>query len=492
MICIPVVSPSMEAALTDIESARAQGADLVELRLDRIGPPVDPGPLVRAAAEMRVIVTCRPEREGGSWTGDEGERLRLLRRGAEAGAAYVDLEHDAIGEYGAVGSEAIIASRHDFDGTPADLDAIWRELERLPCDVVKLATTARSVADSVRMGASLQDRKKPAIGLCMGEAGEVSRILALRWGSLLTFGSLRAGAESAPGQIPACELAGLYRVKAIDAATRLYAVAGNPIAHSMSPEIHNTAFDHLALNACYLRFRVEDFDAWMREAEPLGLAGLSVTIPHKHAALAFADEVEETARAIGAVNTLSRTPAGWEGQNTDWQAALGAIEAAAESAGIQLAGRTAMVLGAGGAGRGVAFGLKRAGCTVLIANRTPEKAEALAADLGGTAVALADAPQAARDCAVVANTTSIGMHPEVDATPLPAGALGPGQVVFDAVYNPPKTRMLREAREAGAAVADGVAMFVGQAARQFERWTGTRAPRRVMEEVVRRRLGAQG
>jgi 3-dehydroquinate dehydratase/shikimate dehydrogenase len=204
--------------------------------------------------------------------------------------------------------------------------------------------------------------------------------------------------------------------------------------------------------------------------------------------------VEPTARALGAVNTLvRRDDGGLRGENTDWQGAFGAVRTAADAGGVLLEGRTALLLGAGGAARGIAHALLAAGCRVVVANRTAGRAEALARELGVDAAPLDEAVAIARDgdCAVVANSTSVGMHPEVDATPIPAEAFGPDMVAFDAVYNPRETRMLREARERGAAIADGVAMFVGQAARQFALWTGREPPLDVMESVVARRLAGK-
>jgi 3-dehydroquinate dehydratase/shikimate dehydrogenase len=320
----------------------------------------------------------------------------------------------------------------------------------------------------------------------MGELGEVSRVLAPRLGSLLTFGALEAGRESAPGQLTARDLAELYRVRTITDATALYAVVGDPVAHSVSPEIHNTAFRETGLDAAYLRFRVADLAAFLATVRPLALQGLSVTIPHKQAALAASAEVDPLARQAGAVNTLTRTPQGWRGENTDIYGALQALSAAAREGGIELAGAPALLLGAGGAARGIACALQEAGCRLTIANRTAERAARLAEEFGAEAVELADAHRGRY--AVVANSTSVGMHPHEEATPIAAEVFGPGMVAFDAVYNPRETRMLREARERGAAIADGVAMFVGQAVRQFELWTGRAAPVAAMERVVVERL----
>lgn len=487
MICIPIVAQSMGEARRQLAAAPAAGADLVELRLDYLREQSDPGALLRASP-LPVIATCRAAREGGRWGGGEEERLRLLAQAAAAGAEYVDVEADCVAAFTGAGKAKVIASRHDFSQTPADLARFVAGLEELPCHAIKFAVTATDLRDNLRVFELLQRCRKPAIGLCMGELGEVSRVLGLRYGSLLTFGSLESGKESAPGQIPAADLKRLYRVREITAATALYAVAGNPIAHSLSPEIHNTAFRELGLDAAYLKFRVGDFPVFLREvAEPLGLRGLSVTIPHKEAALAASAEAGELARRIGAVNTLTRRLDGkWRGYNTDCEAALAAIRRAAERAGQRLKGCRALLLGAGGTARAVGFGLRQAGCAITVANRTRARAAELAAELGAEAAGLEELAPGRFD--LIANTTSVGMYPQIDASPVAAELFRPGMAAFDAVYNPRLTRLLREARERGAEIAGGVEMFAGQAVRQFELWTGRPAPRAAMEEVVERRL----
>ncbi len=488
MIAAPVVAPTMDEALSQLREARRQGVDLVELRLDAFREPFDLAVLLKAAP-VPAIVTCRPRWAGGSFDGTEEARLRHLRRAVTLGAAYVDCESEVVSRIRPRGTTRLIASYHNFGETPTDLVSIVRAMEHLPCAVVKFATHANDLQDNLRVWEAVAACTKPAIGLCMGELGEASRILALRKGGLLTFGSLGSGLESAPGQHTARDLRELYRVDTITASTELYAVVGDPIAHSMSPAIHNAAFQHLDLDAVYLRFRVRDFPGFLdRIAPAVGLRGVSVTIPHKHAALEASGRVETAARRIGAVNTLCRTDAGWDGSNTDCAAALDAIRSAARRAKLRLRGRAALILGAGGTARALAVGLASAGCPLVFANRTRSRAAGLAHEFGGTVLDLEMAHTGR--FGVIANTTAVGMHPREDATPVDPSVFRKGMVVFDAVYNPPTTRFLREAKRAGATVATGLDMFVGQAARQFELWTGWRAPRAVMRKVVRDRLQA--
>ncbi len=486
MICVPIVASTHAKAIEQIGVCAGIPVDMIELRLDLLEEKVDLAGLLRAA-KQRVIVTCRPERAGGRWSGMEQERLELLQSAVRMGVAYVDVEDDSVNQVQGTDATGIICSYHDFKATPENLGEIVTRMENEMCDVVKFATMATSLEDNLRVFAVLAKCRKPAIGLCMGELGEISRILALRYGSLLTFGTLAAGLESAPGQLVATDLANLYRVSKLSKDTAIYGVVGDPISHSMSPEIHNTAFARLGIDAVYLRFRVQEFSSFMNTVVPeLGIRGLSVTIPHKHSAMKLAGHCTLLAQKIGAVNTLTLENGDWHGENTDCEAAIDAIKAAAQRAGITMRGARALLLGAGGTARAVGFGLVNAGCSLTIANRTRSRAEALAKDILAGVMSLDSV--AGHQWDIIANTTSVGMHPRVDATPIEDRVFHARMVVFDAVYNPLATRMLEHARKCGAEIANGLEMFTGQAARQFERWTGQDAPLAAMREVVERRL----
>ncbi|MHC4872199.1 MAG: shikimate dehydrogenase [Planctomycetota bacterium] len=485
MICIPIIADTMDSALKDIKLANAEPADLLELRIDFIKNDLDIEGLLKAA-DKPCLVTCRAEREGGNYTDDEDKRIKLLQEAARLGAAYIDIESDAIENYTRENSEKVICSTHNFIETPADLAETVKNIEKSSCDIVKFAVTANSLKDNITVWNIMADCKKPVIGLCMGELGEVSRILAILQGGLLTFGALQQGLESAPGQITARDMAELYNVNNITRDTKLYAVVGNPIAHSVSPEIHNSAFRKLGLDCTYLKFKVEDLGDFLKDFEFLDLQGISVTIPHKHAAFELSDKVDPVAEKIGAVNTLSRKDNLWHGDNTDCKAALAAIVNGAAKAGISIQGAKALMLGAGGAARGICYGLKEEGVRITITNRTIEKAEKLAEELGAEVIPLDKLTEAKFD--IIANSTSVGMHPNVDASPVPKEIIHKDMVAFDAIYNPRITRFLNDAKNAGAEIADGVEMFVGQAVRQFEIWREEKAPVDIMEEIVVRRL----
>lgn len=270
--------------------------------------------------------------------------------------------------------------------------------------------------------------------------------------------------------------------------TRCYGVIGKPISHSRSPLIHNAALSAAGVDAVYVPLLVDDLAAFLGSSmvDQLGFDGFSVTIPHKEAALKACKEVDPVAAQIGAVNTLVRLPGGgWKGYNTDWLAAIDTIEQGLGGAGA-LKGKAALVVGAGGAGRALAFGAKQRGAGVLVANRSLDRAQALAAEVGGQAVPWEDLQQGRCRADVLINTTALGMAPEPDTTPAPAEALKAGgfKLVFDAVYTPLETRLLREAKAAGAATVSGLGMFVGQAEEQYRLFTGKAPPAGVMRETL--------
>ncbi len=267
----------------------------------------------------------------------------------------------------------------------------------------------------------------------------------------------------------------------IDAATRLYCVLGNPVAQSKSPVMHNAAFAAVGINGVYVALAVSDIGAAMAAVRTLDIAGASVTIPHKVSIMAHLEAVDETARAIGAVNTVVNRDGRLTGYNTDWQGAMDAL-----GGKTAIDGRQVLVLGAGGAARAVAYGIRSRGGRLLVANRTASRAEALAGEFGGRAVSQdqAEALVAGGGVDVLINTTSAGMAPAVDVCPLSPGCLRPEMTVMDIVYNPLETRLLEAARAAGCVTVDGLAMFVCQGARQFEYWTGVAAPTAIMREAV--------
>ncbi len=494
MICIPVTARDEATIARDMaESARL--ADLVELRMDYA-----PGADLKRLLENRpcpVIVTNRPKREGGAYDGLEDERLALLQQAVDLGADYVDVELDSVDRIRRHGRTRLIVSHHDFQETPDDIGHIHSEIVRSGADVAKVACTARDIRDNLRMFDLLRG-ERPTIALCMGELGVISRILGRKFGSFLTYASLGEGKESAPGQLTAAELAGLYRYREIGPATAVYGVVANPVAHSMSPLILNAAFEEAGVDAVYVPFKVEgDVVEFVNAFRKIDVKGYSVTIPHKQAVIAAMDDLDEIVKKVGALNTVVNRSGRLFGTNTDVAGAIRALKEAVETISSQsgrgarscaptLAGKRVLLLGAGGAARALAFGLCMRGAKLIIANRTYERGRRLAEEIGCESLRLSEVGSCEAD--ILINTTSVGMHPNVDDTPVPRSALQKGMVVFDAVYNPPETRLLREAREADCLTVSGITWFVNQAAAQFELWTGQPAPRATMERVLMKRL----
>jgi len=499
LIC-PLTADSLPAMRADMQAAAAAGADTAECRLDYLADLPDEAALreLLAGAPVEVIVTCRPVRQGGRYDGDESARLAALEMAGGLGAAFVDVEADVPPVDRPAGAEAIL-SHHDFDRCPSNLDEIVADLDASDAAVSKIAFAAAGPDEALRAFDTIRDSRKPTIAIGMGEAGVVSRVLAGKFGAAGTFAALADGAQSAPGQPTIEQFKGLYRWDALGPATEVYGVIGCPVGHSMSPAIHNAAFDAAGADAVYVPLLIQsgadNFGRFMdalADRPWMDCRGLSVTIPHKENALAYvgADNCDELAVRIGAINTITIDPGGkLRGDNTDYAAAMNALCNTMEISPGQLAGRAVAVLGAGGAARAIVAALAANGADVTIYNRTVSRAEALAGEFGCRWAPIADA--ASLEAEVVINCTPIGMHPGVDAAPIPA--VPPCvKVVFDTIYNPLTTRLLDAACRAGCRTVSGLEMFVNQAVMQFEIWTHQPAPREVMRRVVVDRLSPGG
>ena len=512
-LCVPILVKDAAQTRRDAALAAEAGADLVELRLDQ----VEYGVAANAfeAACLPAIVTCRPTSEGGSSTISDLERLELLQNFVGQ-AAFFDLELATVERLAmATGNQLEpttdatrkgIISSHDFIGRPDRLYNIIAEMNDLHPAVNKIVWTARSIRDNLEAFEILQTRQRPTIALCMGEAGLLSRVLAKKFGAFLTFASLTSDSGTAPGQVTIDEMKRLYRWDAINPATKVYGVVASPVKHSMSPAIHNAGFDAVGHDGVYLPMLVEpsyeSFKAFIetfRDFPGLNLSGLSITIPHKENALRYLKEkcfaIEPLAEQIGAVNTFVFGESGIRGINTDYAAILDTITTALSIQREQLADMRIAILGAGGTGRTAVAALAAYGATVVVYNRTFEKAQSLAAEFtgkSGKVVAARWEKLCDTCCSVLINTTPIGMHPNIDVSPLDEQTMQftSDQLVFDTIYNPMKTKLLRTAEAAGAKTVGGVEMFVRQAAVQFQSWTGVDAPMPVMRHVVESKLAA--
>lgn len=456
------------------------------MRLDYIGRAVDLKRLL-ANRPCPIVITCRRREDGGRWEKSEEERQMLLRSAIATGVDYVDLEEDIAGKIPRYGRTKRIVSLHNFEQTPADLEGMHARLAALDADIVKIATLANSFTDTIRMLRLMTTVQVPTIGLCMGDIGMPTRILCVRYGAPFTYTAFSSDRRIAPGQITWQAMRDLYRPNTITEQTQLFGVVADPVAHSLSPLLHNTSFAQDKLDCRYLPFRIPPeelglFMAWCKESN---IGGLSVTIPHKEAMLAHVQQAEVAVNGIGALNTVVFRDAEALGYNTDYRAAMDSImeRIANEAPGADaLKGRGVLILGAGGVSRAIAFGLRQRGALVAISSRTQERAERLARDVGGRALAWNSRYDIRPG--ILINGTPIGMHPEVDDTPYMKSKLSDTMLVFDTVYNPEQTLLIKEAREVGCQVITGVEMFVRQAAYQYKLFTGV-APK---PELLRKTL----
>jgi 3-dehydroquinate dehydratase / shikimate dehydrogenase len=482
-ICAVIAEPTMNAARAGMQRA-AEVADLIELRLDylrdfdfnapdRVNALLDGKPLP-------VIVTCRAVDEGGQQTIDEAVRLRLLAEAMRRGADYCDIEAAHYNEAAQMDSSRLIISYHNFSETPADLETLYERIVRLPAAIHKIVVRANDISDTLKVF-QLLDRADAAhrslIAIAMQEAGMLTRILGPSRGSFLTFGSLARGQESAPGQLTCHELRDLYHIHTLSRDTQIVGVVGKPVSHSASPLMHNRAFQEIGLNFVYLPLEVGNVGEFFRRfVSPATremdwrLRGFSVTIPHKTAVIPYLDELDETARRIGAVNTVVIEGDRLIGYNTDAHGVIAPLAAITDLRGARCA-----VIGAGGSARAVVFGLLECGAEVSVFARDPVKAAVLANEFGiavSPLEAIADS-----DAEIIINTTPVGMvnHHEGQSI-IPRAAWRNRKIAYDLIYNPLETRFLADAREQGCTALCGIEMLAAQAARQFELWTGRKPP----------------
>ena len=527
-LCCPIAVDAAEDvpdAIARAAAAASAGARLIEWRVDILAEETEGlGAIRRLVKESPVpcVVTIRPTWEGGHYAGTETDRVSLLEAIGTADPSeaprYLDVELDAYtanrnrrqkfnlavdhaGQVRDVGPRLILSS-HDFRGRPDDLlQRVARMASEPACAVMKVVWTARSLRDNLEAFDLLSSRTKPMSAICMGEFGAMSRILAPKFGSLLAYAPMDVEFGTAPGQLTISELRQTYRFDSIGPATRVYGIVGWPVAHSRSPSYHNARFAERGLDAVYVPMPIapgwEPFQATIAaflEHPRLDFAGASVTIPHKEHLLRFVTEaggeIEPLAGALGAANTLVVREGGRVAcLNTD---APAAVECLAKALGRDatapdaLRGIRVAVVGVGGAGRAVAGGAAFAGADVVVFNRDASKAESVAKELGeslaraGATGRVIAGRNEALGCGcfeAMVNCTPLGMKggpaPDENAFESIAGgdvAFPEGTVVFDTVYSPEWTPLLKEARERHARCVGGLAMFEAQARRQAEAW----------------------
>jgi 3-dehydroquinate dehydratase/shikimate dehydrogenase len=487
-VCVAVTA-SDAIELIDKAEALVRDNTFLEFRLDYLAKPALALARIKQFTEyhphVSTIATCRRVANGGKFRGSLASQLDILTKAAAAGCQLVDIELQSALRCKRAQLErlrtraALVLSYHDFRGTKK-LEETLEEMVALPADFYKIVTTATTLHDNVVMMKFLEKNsdRHSLVGLCMGEQGIISRVLGVRAGSAFTFAAVSEDEKTAPGQVTAQELRSTYRIEQVDPATRVYAVAGDPVAHSLSPAIMNTALRRETVNGVYLALHAKTLKDLLGCVKDIPIHGLSITMPYKEAIISHLDNTDAHTTKIGACNTVVRAQDGkLYGFNTD---AAGVVRPLQQRISLEQA--KILVLGAGGAARAAVYGLKERGAEVYILNRTLGPAQKLARSARARLVKRADLKKLAFD--VIINATSVGMG-NTKESPLNENEIK-ARYVFDMVYDPPETRLMKMAKAAGAEVIPGIEMFVQQAARQFEIWTGKPAPLGEMLLVVNR------
>jgi len=485
-VCVAVIASDANELVEKAEHL-ARDNSFLEFRLDYIPRPALALGKVRQFSEthphITVIATCRRAAAGGRFQGSMAAQMEILAKAGMAGCQLVDVELQTAvrlkpAQLEKLGSKAtIILSFHDFHAT-GKLEETLEKMTGYPADFYKVVGSARSLYDNVTMMRFLEKHRDDhaLVGLCMGEQGIISRVLGVRAGSRFTLAAVTAGEKTAPGQMTAKELRSIYRIEQVDPATKVYGVVGDPVSHSLSPAIMNAALRRENVNGVFLPLHAKSIKDVMACVREIPIHGLAVTMPYKEEILPFLDNTDPFTAKIGACNTVVRSQDGkLYGFNTDTSGVVRPLEQR-----MTLNDARILVLGAGGAARAAVFGLRERGAQVFILNRSLPAAQKLARQAKARTVKRADLKRL--DFDVIINATPIGMGNSRE-TPLNADEIK-AQYVFDMVYDPLDTKLLQLARLHGAQVIPGREMFVHQAARQFEIWTGKPAPREDMLRIV--------
>ena len=485
-ICIALGLADLVKLLEHARREAEAGETFLEFRLDYLEHPEQGAEAIRGFLEQYpeciVLATCRRHQNHGKFNGSVEDQMRVLDVAVRAGAQAVDIEIESAEPAPERlslfrGRALVIISYHNYETTP-QLEAILNRMTRIPADGYKIVATPRKPSDCGRvlMLAKAHPRT-PLVILSMGELGFPTRVLSTAFGGLYTYAAPMAAQGTAAGQVGARQLRHLYRVEKLTKAPKIYGVIADPVRHSVSPAVHNRAFQARRLDAVYLPLLVSP--AQLRDffllAGALPISGFSVTIPHKQKIIRYLDAVDPLAKRIGAVNTVWRKAGKWRGTNTDIAGVLGPL-----SKHVCLSKSSVLIVGNGGAARGAAFALSDAGARVSLVGRNPDRVRALSKVCGAEALQREQLRDRHFDALV--HATPVGMFPNIHDCFFD-GAI-PAEIVFDMVYNPLETALIRRAKEQGKLAVPGLSMFIEQAVRQFEIWTGEHAPRSLMEKAA--------
>ncbi|EEF41656.1 shikimate dehydrogenase, putative [Ricinus communis] len=504
LVCTPLECETAGEMLSCMEKARGEGADLVELRVDSMSfSHISQVEKLIKLRTLPAIVSFRPKTSKISSNGDSKKTcLQVLSLALDLDVEFVEMEYEVASDVSMAeyiynrSSGKLIVSSYVNGGKPSaeKLGNLIANLQSTGADVIKLVINVDYITDLAPVFKMLAHCQVPLIALAVGSRGLISQLLGPKFGGFLVYGSLRD--KAVPGMPTLFSLRHVYKLEYINSDTKVFGLISNPVGHSKGPILHNPAFRHTGYNGIYVPMQVDDIKEFFRTYTSTDFAGFSVGIPHKEAAVSCCDEVHPLAKSIGAVNTIVRRPTDGKlvGYNTDCEASITAIEDALRERRptnrgaldtSPLAGKTFVLIGAGGAGRALAFGASSRGARVVVFNRNFERAKSLANAVSGEALPYKalDRFQRENDM-ILANASAVGMEPNTHQSPVSKEALKSYELVFDAVYTPRNTRLLQEAKEVGAVVVSGVEMFIRQALGQFRLFTGGLAPEAFMRKLV--------
>ena len=486
-VCIPITAPTLEKAIDELKEAE-KFVDLIELRMDYI-KNIDKNKLKKLLEKRnkKVIVTCRPKSLCGNFNGNEEDRINLLKKAVEFNAEFIDIEIEVGKEKilelikNKKNSNVIVSCHNQKETLPLnELQKKYEEIKKLSPDLIKIAANANSINDNFTIFELLKG-KKNLIAFCMGIRGQISRILAPKYGSRMTFASLKEGKESASGQISIEEMKNVYNIDLINKDTQPIGVIGSLAENSMSKYMHNPSFKAKKLNFAYIPFKVREgeLEEFISNFRKFDFKGSSVTVPHKVEVIKYIDKVDKTAKQIGAVNAIVNDNGRLIGYNTDY---YGAAKALKEKTALK--GKKILVIGAGGASRAVIYALKNEQSDITLINRTGEKAKELALEFEVQFAEFKDKKALIRNNDIIINTTSVGMKPNINESIINEDELAEGKAIMDIVYKPAETKLIKMARKKRCEVITGDKMLAYQAIGQYKLWTKQEPDFKLMEKSL--------
>ncbi len=492
-LCISICAKSSEELFEKIVRAE-ESADVIEVRFDCLDPQERLEVAKRISATGKnFIITFRPEEQGGKGLLEVEERKEFWR--SVPNDKWADIEPDLVEDAEARKFEKLICSYHASSNTAANIRQIYALIADTGADILKIAIPTDSAVDAIPVWKLIGDAEaanKAIIPIAMGEAGKWTRILGTSHGAFLSFASLESGSETASGQISADDMVNVFRSKELDRETEVFGIVAAVTSYSVSPWMHNAAFKAAGMNRVFVPLQTDSIDEFIiRMVKPetrevdLNFRGFSITNPHKRSVIKLLDRVEDAAAKIGAVNTIKNEDGKLVGYNTD---APGFVAPLKKVLGSVKGARVA-IAGAGGAARACAYALKQEGASVSIFARNYKKANDLADSLGVKAGAMNNSFRPGT-IDILVNATPIGTKGsrEEQAAIATSEQLNGLKLVYDLVYNPIETPLIREARRAGVPAIGGVDMLIAQGARQFEIWTGEKPQINVMKAAVLTKL----